>query len=200
MNFNIFKKSNFMKIRIYGDEILKQKSSSFDKIDSEVLELAQGMLETMRKSEGVGLAAPQVGVSKKIILLDVPMPSPDNPVPMSPGEHFLLSKMPLALVNPELTFLSDETAMGEEGCLSIPKIYAKVKRHSTVTLKAQMISGEHITLECSGFLARVLQHEIDHLNGILFVDRLEKNEFLNIKTDLKKILKKNRKLRTMRRR
>jgi len=200
MNFNIFKKSNVMKICIYGDEVLTRKAEPFVEINSETLELAQSMLETMRKSEGVGLAAPQIGVSKKIILLDVPMPKPENPVPMSPGELFLLPKMPLTLVNPELILHSEETVFGEEGCLSIPKIYAKVKRHLTVTLKAQMITGEHISIECSGFLSRVLQHEIDHLNGILFVDRLDKNEFFNIKHDLKKILKKSKKLRSMRKR
>jgi peptide deformylase len=200
MNLNIFKKNRLMKIRIYGDDVLKRKAEPFKDIDSDTMELAQAILETMKSSDGVGLAAPQVGVSRQIILLDVPMPDPGNPVPMSPGELFLLPKMPLVLINPELTNFSDDTVMGEEGCLSIPKIYANVRRHKSLTLIARMITGENIELECSGFLARVLQHEVDHLNGILFVDRLDKSEYMNIKYDLKKLQKKSKKLRPVRKR
>jgi len=187
-----------MKISIYGENVLKQKSKPIECIDSEIMAMSESMIETMHKSEGVGLAAPQVGVNRQLILLDVPMPPPEKASILSQGEMFLLPKMPLTLLNPEIVASSENTTVAEEGCLSIPRIYAKVERFESIFLKAQMLSGELISLECSGFLARVVQHEIDHLNGVLFVDRLSKVEFAKVKPELKKILRKSKKARIRR--
>ena len=194
---NIFKKKSIMKIYIYGDEVLKKQSALVENIDDEILTTAEAMMKSMKKADGVGLAAPQVGLSIKLIVLGVPMPDLEkNPTP-TPGEMFLLPKMPLCLLNPKILNFSKETSIAEEGCLSIPKIYAKVERSVKIDLSAQMLNGENISFECGGFLARALQHEIDHLNGILFVDRLSKSEFNNIKFDLKKIMRQKSKKRLL---
>ena len=187
MKLNIFKNKRTMNIKIYGDEVLTKVAIPVDEITKEIIELSSKMEKTMIKNDGVGLAAPQVGISLRMFILGVPTPTEENLSPSSPGELLLLPRMPITVVNPEVTVITDKMMVGEEGCLSIPQLYARVIRPERVMLSAQLLNGEKINVECAGFLARAIQHEMDHLDGVLFVDRLEEDEYKKIKSDLKQI-------------
>lgn len=147
-------------IREEGDEVLRKKSKEIDVINDRIIELAKDMTETMHEAEGVGLAAPQVGILKRLIVVDV-------------GDG------PIELVNPRI--MSQEGEKTEaEGCLSIPGVVGEVKRPYKVVVEALNLKGEEIVIEGEGILARVMCHEIDHLDGILFIDKatkiVDKNE------------------------
>jgi len=161
-----------MKIYTYPDPVLKKISEPVEKVDETFQKLIDDMFETMYASKGVGLAAPQVGVSRRLIVLDV-----------SPVEE---SKEPLVLVNPEIVE-KEGVQEGEEGCLSVPEFRSMVKRAFRIVVTAKGRGGESMRLEEEGFMARALQHEIDHLEGILFVDHLS-----SLKRDIfrRKYLKK----------
>ena len=140
-------------IRKKGDEVLRKKSKPVKEINDKVKELIDDMIETMYHANGVGLAAPQVGVLKRICVIDV-------------GEG------PIVLINPEKIEESEEQIQDIEGCLSIPGIYGEVKRPERVVVKALNKEGDPYTVEGTGLLARALCHEIDHLDGILFEDKV----------------------------
>lgn len=140
-------------IRKKGDEILRKKSKPVREINDRINELIDDMLDTMYDADGVGLAAPQVGVLKRICVIDV-------------GEG------PIVLINPEKVEESKEQVQAVEGCLSIPGVYGEVKRPVRVVVKALDRKGEPFTVEGTGMLARALCHEIDHLDGILFEDKV----------------------------
>ena len=137
--------------------LLKAKAKPVDGIDEEVRRLIADMFETMYKAPGIGLAAPQVGVSKRLVVMDV-----------ADGE----APRPMALINPEILWRSDERATAEEGCLSLPGQFADVTRPVAVRVRFQNEQGEVVELPAEGLLARCVQHELDHLDGILFVDHL----------------------------
>lgn len=141
-------------IRKIGDDILRKKSRTVEKIDDRIVQLLNDMAETMYKSEGVGLAAPQVGILKRIIVVDV-------------GDNLI------KLINPEI-IESEGSQIDDEGCLSVPNQRGKVDRPQSVTVKGMNEKGEEILVKGEDFLARALCHEIDHLNGILFVDKMER--------------------------
>ncbi len=143
-----------MDIVVLGDEILRQKAQNIADIDTNIKALSQQMLETMYRGKGIGLAAPQVGLSLRMFVLDVEEGSP------------------LVFINPSLLETSEELEDFEEGCLSIPGVYAKVARSAEIRIQAWNERGRPFTMEAEGFLARVIQHEMDHLNGVLFTDRL----------------------------
>ncbi|AYD40013.1 peptide deformylase [Clostridium fermenticellae] len=144
-------------IRKYGDEILRKKSRKVDKIDDRIITLLDDMQETMYDSDGVGLAAPQVGILKRMIVIDV-------------GDGII------RLINPSIMSY-DGNQVDEEGCLSIPGESKEVNRPYKVKVKALNEDGEDIIIEAEGLLARALCHEIDHLDGILFIDKaVDKNE------------------------
>ncbi len=182
-------KQKIEKIRVYGDPFLAKKADSVGNIDEKLVKFAEVLRNTMMEFDGVGLAATQVGVKSRIIALGVPIPKDENGVPKigSPGEALLLNRMPMVLVNPEIVSFGKELVTREEGCLSVPEIYAPVTRPSTVVVSAQILGGESFTLECGGLLARAFQHEIDHLDGILFVERLSDEELEKIKPALAKL-------------
>lgn len=155
----------------FGHPALGKKSRAIATITEEVRTLAGRMIATMREHDGIGLAAPQVGKNICLIVLDIPVDRPkagDAPRPTSPGELVLLPRMPLALVNPRLSTPSPGGYSFTEGCLSIPDVRAPVVRPEYVQLDAQLLTGEAISYRCGGLLARCLQHECDHLRGILF--------------------------------
>ena len=154
------------------DPILRQVSKPVTLVNTEVKNLMNDMLETMYAAPGIGLAAVQVGVLKRIIVIDL---SKD-------GEK----KDPLFIINPEITFKSDELISYEEGCLSIPNQFAEVKRPSSCKVNFLDYDGKKKEINADGLLATCIQHEIDHLNGVLFIDHLSK-----LKKDL--ILKKTKK-------
>ena len=183
-----FDKKENLRIRIYGDPVLKMKAAKVGDIDASITRLADSMIKTMRRADGVGLAAPQIGKSIRLIVLEIPYDS-ENIQPSSPGELQLLPQMPIALVNPEVVPTTSVTSTSEEGCLSVPKIYAKVTRPESVLLEATLLTGRKIKVECGGFLARALQHEFDHLDGILFVDRIDEDETERIRESLNALKK-----------
>ena len=141
-------------IRTFGDPVLRTPALPVTDFDAKLAALAADMHETMKAAPGVGLAAPQVGVPRRLFVFDS-------------GEESG------AYANPEIVWRGDETQEGEEGCLSIPGIYFPVVRAMNVRVTAQLLDGTAVEREAEGFLARIFQHEIDHLDGILFVERLD---------------------------
>jgi len=146
-------------IRIYPDEVLKKRAERVEEFNSELKELVGDMFDTMYKKGGVGLAANQVGVLKRVFILD-----------LNSGKE-AQGKEKLVFVNPEIIY-SEGEVIAEEGCLSLPGLWKKVKRASKVVIKAQDLEGREFQMEAEGLLARALQHELDHLNGVVFIDRL----------------------------
>jgi peptide deformylase len=140
------------------DPRLKKKAKPVEKVDDGVRRLMAEMLETMYAAPGIGLAAPQVGVGKRVLVLDV----------AREGEP----KNPMKLVNPEIVWVSDDDNTYEEGCLSVPEHYAEVARPRAVKVRYRDETGAERLIEAEGLLATCLQHEIDHLDGILFIDHL----------------------------
>ncbi len=143
-------------IRIMGDPVLRQKAEPLQAVDDEIRRLIKDMFETMYEADGVGLAAPQVGVSQRIIVVD-------------PHEQDV---KPFGLVNPVIVQSTDDVERGEEGCLSIPGLKDIVERPAAVVVEALDGDGKPVRIEAEGLLARVLQHEVDHLDGVLFIDRV----------------------------
>ena len=175
----------------YGDPVLRAKGARIETVDEAIRELAANMVETMHAANGVGLAAQQVGEVLQLTVLDVslvedrPSTLKLNGVEMDPK-----TAMPLVLLNPELT-LSDEEDLGLEGCLSFPEITADIWRASSVVLRAQTLEGETVEIEAGGLLARALQHEVDHLNGVLFIDRMSAATKVALRSRLKRMQKEN---------
>ena len=165
------------KILIEPDPILRKKCLIVDKIDKDVQKLMNDMLETMYDAPGIGLAAIQIGILKRVAVIDL---SKDN-----------VKKEPLYLVNPEITFKSKNKSTYEEGCLSIPEQFAEIERSSECHIKYLDYHGKNQILKAEGLLATCIQHEIDHLNGILFIDYLSKLKKSMIIKKLSKI-KSNR--------
>ncbi len=153
---------------IYADDPrLRQKAKKVKRFGPELKKLATDMLETMRESNGVGLAGPQIGVMQRIFVAEIPE-----------GEDDPYSGKSFVIINPEITKRSEEIEEGQEGCLSIPGWYGLVNRHASIEIKARTWNGKTVKLRPSGFLARVFQHENDHLDGILFVDHISEAEKL----------------------
>jgi peptide deformylase len=148
-----------------GDRVLRQPTKRITKIDDEIRLLAQKMLQTMYSADGVGLAAPQVGVHKQLLVVDI-----------DPTEA---ANQPLILINPTIKKASPELDVEQEGCLSIPNVYLDVRRPVAIEVTFKDLQGRPQTLQADGFLARAIQHEMDHLNGVLFVDRVENPILLN---------------------
>lgn len=145
------------------DPVLKKKARKVTDFGAELQTLIDDMVETMREAPGVGLAAPQVGVPYRLIVVEFG----DEEDEQVPPKLF-------TLVNPEITRFSSDTVIGTEGCLSIPRVLGEVERAHSVTVKALNRRGKPVTIKARGWLARIFQHEIDHLDGTLFVDRAEK--------------------------
>ncbi|MBB3398773.1 MULTISPECIES: peptide deformylase [unclassified Rhizobium] len=145
---------------ILPDPLLRQVSKLIERVDADFQRLADDMLETMYDAPGIGLAAIQIGVPRRMLVIDV----------SREGEE----KQPLVFVNPEILASSDERSVYEEGCLSIPDYYAEVERPAAVTVKYLDRDGKEQTVQADGLLATCLQHEIDHLNGVLFIDHISR--------------------------
>ena len=177
-----------LELTFIGNEVLSKKSSKVEVITDEIKELSKDMIDLMYEKNGIGLAAPQIGINSRLIVIDIK--EMENESLKTPGEVLLIPQMPIVLVNPEITAFSSETSIAEEGCLSVPELYAHVERSDALHLRAELLSGEKINVHCAGFLSRVLQHEIDHLDGILFIDRLSEDVTKRINSKLKKLLKK----------
>ena len=168
----------------YGHPALRQKGARIGAVTPDIRNLIADMLETMRAHKGVGLAAQQVGVPLQLTVLDVrgvtdrPSSIELNGLPADPGDF-----MPLVLINPELKPAGDPVA-GPEGCLSFPEIYAEILRPEAVDVRALDEDGKQIEFRCGGLLARAIQHETDHLHGILFIDRMDKETKEELRPEL----------------
>ncbi len=145
------------KIRTFGDPVLKEKAEKIKIIDEDVKALIKNLSDTLREAKGIGLAASQIGVLKSVAVIS-------------------LEKGTRVIINPEVVWRSKDTEEFEEGCLSLPGVTINIRRSSKIKLKALDKKGKEIEIEAEGMLARVIQHEIDHLNGILILDRANKEE------------------------
>jgi peptide deformylase len=161
------------KIVIFGDPVLRKVGAKVQEISEEVCSLVGDMIETMRHADGVGLAAQQVGVAMQVAVVDV-AGIEDRPSEMWVGGQPVAFEeyMPMVLINPVLELGSDRE-QGTEGCLSFPRMNGEILRSAKVRCRALNLKGEALDFEASGLLARALQHEVDHLNGVLFIDRMD---------------------------
>ncbi|HEY9622909.1 MAG TPA: peptide deformylase [Crinalium sp.] len=148
-----------------GDRVLRQPAKRITKVDDEIRELARQMLQTMYSEDGIGLAAPQVGINKQLIVIDIELDKPTVP--------------PLILINPAVTKQSADVCVIQEGCLSIPNVFLDVTRPETIEVSYKDEYGRPQKITAADLLARVIQHEIDHLNGVMFVDRVDNALALN---------------------
>ena len=180
-----------LRITQYGEAILLQKGEDVISFDINLSNLAQEMLEAMQEADGIGLAAQQIGQATRFCVLDVP-DHPDYPISCRLDGKSLSPSllMPMALANPEVEFLPSEEYFYEEGCLSFPEIRGEIARPECIRVTYQDLDGVSHQLDCDGLLARCIQHEVDHLNGILFIDRMEKKEFAEIKGEVKALKKR----------
>jgi peptide deformylase len=180
-------------IVIYGDPVLRAKGKQIEQIDDDIRALAADMLETMYDANGVGLAAQQVGRALQLTVIDV-SDAESRPSQMwlageevDPKEH-----MPLILIDPEVQ-LGEELELGTEGCLSFPEITAEIPRSAKVKVTAQDLQGNRIEFEAAGLLGRAVQHETDHLNGILFIDRMSSAAKASLTGKLKRLAAESKK-------
>ena len=176
----------------YGDPILRAKGKQIEKIDDHIRELAANMIETMHAANGIGLAAQQVGEALQLTVLDVSQIE-DRPstLRLNGKDVDPIAAMPLVLINPEIE-LGDETEIGTEGCLSFPEINGQIERAESTTARAQNLEGDKIEIVASGLLARAIQHEVDHLNGILFIDRMNSAAKAALSSRLKRLQKQTK--------
>jgi len=182
----------------YGDPILRAKGKRIEQIDDRIRELAVNMIETMHAAHGVGLAAQQIGEALQLTVLDI-SPIEDRPstLKLDGKDADPKTAMPLVLINPEIE-LRGETEVGVEGCLSFPEITGDIERATSVIVRAQTLEGGTIQVEAGGFLARAIQHEHDHLNGILFIDRMNSAAKAALSSHLRRMQKEARRGRRIR--
>ncbi|HEV3100254.1 MAG TPA: peptide deformylase [Candidatus Udaeobacter sp.] len=181
-----------LQILDYGDPILRAKGKPIENIDDRIRELAANMIETMHAANGVGLAAQQIGEALQLTVLDVSLVE-DRPSTLKLDAKDVDPKaaMPLVLINPEIE-LRGANEVGVEGCLSFPEITGDIERAKSVIARAQTLEGGTFEIEASGFLARAIQHEGDHLNGILFIDRMNSAAKAALSSRLKRLQKETR--------
>jgi peptide deformylase len=176
----------------YGDPILRAKGERIEIIDERIRELAANMVETMHAAHGVGLAAQQIGEALQLTVLDISAVE-DRPstLKLDGNDADPKSAMPLVLINPEIE-LQGEIEIGVEGCLSFPEITGDIERAQSVTVRAERLDGGTIQFEASGLLARAIQHEHDHLHGILFIDRMRSAAKAALSSRLRRLQKETK--------
>lgn len=179
-------------IRKFPEPVLRAKGKAIDVIDDDIRKLAGDMIETMRAANGVGLAAQQVGAAVQLTVIDV-ADVEDRPSTMTIGGKAadLREWMPLVLLNPRLE-PGRERETASEGCLSFPQITADIPRAAAVRARARLLDGREVEFEATGLLARALQHEVDHLHGILFIDRMNSAAKASLAGKLKRMQKEAR--------
>jgi peptide deformylase len=152
-------KKSPLNLHYLGDRVLRQPAKRVAKVDDQIRQLVKEMLQTMYSKDGIGLAAPQVGINKQVLVVDCDPNDPQN--------------QPLVLINPQIINYSEEMCVVEEGCLSIPGVYLDVTRPKTIEVSYKDENGRPCKLKADDLLSRVIQHEMDHLNGVMFVDRVQ---------------------------
>ena len=174
-------------IVLYGDPVLREKCRPVTEITPEILALADDMIETMEAAEGVGLAAPQIGEAVQLAVIDVTgAEEPMTYLRIDGVDTPLSDAMPLKFLNPKLAFGKEKDVMNE-GCLSFPDIRTEIRRPEGVIAELTLLDGRRITLETDGLLSRAIQHETDHLNGVLFIDRATPGARVNLKRKIHKM-------------
>ncbi len=154
-----------LKLHYLGDRVLRQPAKRITKVDDDIRRLVRDMLQTMYSEDGIGLAAPQIGVNKQLLVVDCEFEDPTTP--------------PFVLINPVIKKQSQDICVIQEGCLSIPGVFLDVTRPEVIEVAYKDENGRPQRLTAKGLLARVIQHEIDHLNGVMFVDRVDNALALN---------------------
>jgi peptide deformylase len=171
----------------YGHPVLRAKGARIEAITPAITQLIADMFETMHANKGVGLAAQQIGQALQLTVIDVTGVTDRPSTLICDGQPAAVeSLMPLVLINPELT-PAGEPVTGPEGCLSFPEIYADITRPESVDVKALDQHGRPIAFRCGGLLARAVQHETDHLNGILFIDRMDRKTKEDLRPELEEL-------------
>ncbi len=161
-----------LEIVMYGDPVLRAKCARVDEITQETRELADNMMETMRDAQGVGLAAPQIGIPIQLAIVDVSHdPECISFLRIDGQETSLEEAMPFVFINPEIDF-GEEKESRSEGCLSFPDLQGEIRRPEAIKARFTLLDGRAVEVETDGLLARAIQHETDHLNGVLFIDRM----------------------------
>ena len=176
-----------LKVVKYGDPVLRKKGARIESVTADTKQLIADMFETMYAHKGVGLAAQQVGVPVQLTVIDVRGVT-DRPSTLElDGKTAIVEEfMPLVLINPELGPVG-ESVSGPEGCLSFPELYADIFRAESVDVKAIDVNGKPIEFRCGGLLARAVQHETDHLHGILFIDRMDRKTKDELRPELEQL-------------
>ena len=175
-------------IVLYGDPVLREKCKPVAEITPDLHALADDMLETMEAADGIGLAAPQIGLAIQLAVVDVRgAKEPMTFVKLDGAEVALDDVMPLVFMNPELSFPQKEKAVMNEGCLSFPEIRSDIRRPDVVRAKLLLLDGRKVEIETDGLLSRAIQHETDHLMGILFIDRASPAVKLTLKRKIQKM-------------
>lgn len=175
-----------MDICTYGNPVLRDEATMVSTITDDLKTLVSDMIKTMGESGGVGLAAQQVGHRESVCVIDVPQEDIDE------DDGSAKVTYPLVLVNPKITAFSDKKISFEEGCLSFPRIYASVSRPREISLTYMDMDGNSHEMTTGGFLARVIQHEVDHLNGVVFIDRISHVKKIAIQGRLKKLIRETK--------
>ena len=174
----------------YGDPVLRTKGKRISEIDDNVRQLAADMLETMYAAHGLGLAAQQIGLALQITVVDVVPVLADRPSEMfvDGQPQDLKDWMPMVLINPTLQLDTDRD-IASEGCLSFPEIHGDVVRATAIKVKTQLLDGREVEFRATGMLARAIQHEADHLNGVLYIDRMSSAQKVSINGRVKRLQK-----------
>lgn len=168
----------------YGDPVLREKQRPISSVTEEIRALAADMIATMRDQSGIGLAAQQIGRTEAICVVELPEELDVDETGERENPDWA---MPLVLLNPQVDILSDEVWTREEGCLSFPEMTGKIQRPFSIEVRYMTLNGESVTAPAHGMLARVIQHEVDHLNGVLFIDRMSHVKRLALKGRLRKL-------------
>ena len=176
----------------YGDPILKKKGTPVTVFDKKLAKLADDMVETMHEAEGIGLAAQQVGLAIQLCVIDLRPTESDFSYKLDGSSPPLDLIMPMALVNPVVEAVPEATDKYEEGCLSFPDIRGDVIRPDTIRVRFQDLHGQKHEMVCDGLLSRCVQHEVDHLNGVLFIERMSKAVLAKLEPQLKELKKASR--------
>lgn len=176
----------------YNDPVLRKKGAKVTEFTPKLATLAQGMLDAMNEAGGIGLAAQQIGQALQLCVIDLTGTKRDFTWELDGKKPPLELWMPIALVNPKVTILPGPEELYEEGCLSFPEIRGDIARQEAIRVEFQDIEGHPHVLVCDGLLGRCIQHEVDHLNGTLFIDRMAKKVRAGIETEIKELAKRTR--------
>ncbi|HEX9722497.1 MAG TPA: peptide deformylase [Candidatus Paceibacterota bacterium] len=183
-----------LSIATYPEKVLKRKAGEAA-ATSEMRKLIPQMIQAMYENDGIGLAAPQIGISQRVIIVETsqdPRAHKEDRKSGTPGKPALPAGRPLAFLNPKILSKSKETETAEEGCLSLPGIFVPIKRAQNIEVLCQTSKGDSVKIEASGLVARIFQHEIDHLQGTLIIDHLTPVKRFKLRNQLREIAQQNK--------